>query len=380
MLYRATEGTVLSIKQELLDDLEQPVRCKPGYPKVALLDSDKQVISSIIATPSPTPGIWMANLSIPNLGIAGNSELTIRWRAIDLATNEKHTIKDSLIVEPQIDARDSDIVALFGDTKVAFVLPTTIDTADVATYQVYANNVALLTNPMDFTDASVNVDRSIIDTTRVTIPMVVPAASLYSNLLKVDILRATVSTPMVFLYKLWALTPQLMLMMSHLESFLNKSRIENTIPELRYTTGDLVTYLERGLDIFNMIEKPTTFTGLNMQGALFDAHLICAEYYAISAQLLAEGSLAFDFSGQGISLNVDRTPQLEAALGRIESLMNDKIPPLKKELIKNGITGGDGSAGATGYNNPYAKGTLGVINAATTRINTPMQRFLGRRR
>lgn len=379
MIYRAIEGTVLSTSQEFLDDQDQPLSCKPGYPKAALVDAAELVISSVIATPGPIPGQWFASLAIPNLGLSANTELTVRWRVVTLS-GEKITVKDAVIIEPKSDSRETDIVALFGDLKVSFVLPTTLNVGDIATYQIYSNNVATLVAPMDFTDASVNVDASGIDNLRVTIPLAIPSASLYSSLLKVDVTRIAGGIPQSFIYKLWALTPQLFLMMTHLEDFLNKSRIENTIPELRYTTGDLVGYLQRGLDLFNMIEKPTYFTGMNMQGVLFDAHLICSQYYALSAQLLAEGSLAFDFSGQGISLNVDRTPQLESALGRMEALMDSRIVPLKKELIKNGITGGDGSIGASNMNNPQAKGMLSVMNAATTRISRPMNQFIGRRR
>lgn len=314
MIYRASEGTVLSTRQELLDDNEEPIKCKAGYPKVALLDKDKQVLSSILANPGSVPGDWFANISIPNMALSSSMELTVRWRAVD-ANGQKYTVKDAVIVEPQIDSRETDIVALFGDLTVAFVLPTTLLTTDTAVYQIYAENVPLLAAPVDILGTTnVQVDQSAVETTRITIPLIVPRASLASSLLKVDVTRVGVSVPLTYIYKLWAITPQLFLTMSHLDDFLNKSRIDNVIPELRYTTGDLIGYLERGLNYFNMIEKPTSFTGMNMQGPLFDAHLICSEYQALNAQLLAEGSLAFDFSGQGISLNVDRTPALESAL------------------------------------------------------------------
>lgn len=379
MIYRASEGTVLATRQEVLNDFEEPIKCKQGYPKVALLDSDKMVLSSVIANPGQVPGQWFANLAIPNIGLSENQEFVVRWRVID-SEGSKYTFRDAVIIEPQVDNRETDVVALFGDANIGFVLPTTLGDGDSATYQLYYNNVPLLMEPVDFSDSSVTMVKSGIEQTRITIPMSIPAPSLSSALLKVDVVRKDVALPQSYTYKVWALTPQLFLTMSHLEDFLNKSRIENTIPELRYTTGDLVGYLERGLYIFNMIEKPTYFNGMNMQGPFLDAHLICSEYYAISAQLLAEGSLAFDFSGQGISLNVDRTPQLDSALGRVEAMMDSRIVPFKKELVKNGITGGDGSIGSQNMNNPYAKGTLGVMNAATTRITTPMQRFLGRRR
>jgi hypothetical protein len=168
---------------------------------------------------------------------------------------------------------------------------------------------------------------------------------------------------------MFAITPQIMLGMATLEDFLNKSRIENVIPELQYTPGDLVGYLERGLYMFNTLGNyPTYFTGLNMQGVLFDAWITCASYYALGAQIMAEGSLAFDFSGQGVSLNIDRTPSLEGALGRIESAMDSRVVPLKKQLSKQGVVGGDGSIGKGNMNKPSNIGTLGMINATTTRL------------
>jgi hypothetical protein len=166
--------------------------------------------------------------------------------------------------------------------------------------------------------------------------------------------------------------------MSFLEDFLNKSKIEQVIPELAYTDGDLINYLERGLNLFNMIGGEVTgFTGTNMQGVLFDAWVTCASYYALGAQLMAEGSLAFDFSGQGVSLNVDRTPQLDSALGRIEGLFDSRILPMKKSLWKQGYISGDGSQGRGLMHNSSNIGTLGITNAATTRIRGLSRGTLG---
>jgi hypothetical protein len=131
--------------------------------------------------------------------------------------------------------------------------------------------------------------------------------------------------------------------------------------------------------LFNTVAQPAYFNGLNMQGILFDAWVNCSCYYALGAQIMAEGSLAFDFSGQGISLNVDRTPQLESALGRIESYISDRVVPLKKQLFKSGVNSGDGSQGRTGLNNPSNVGVLNMINAPTTRLPRFTQMFVGRR-
>jgi hypothetical protein len=129
--------------------------------------------------------------------------------------------------------------------------------------------------------------------------------------------------------------------------------------------------------MFNTVGVTTSFDGTNMQGALLDAHVTCSCFYALSSQLIAEGSLSFDFSGQ-ISLNVDRTPQLDSAIGRIESKIQDVIIPMKKQITQQGFFGGDGSVGNTAMRNPYSQGILSLINAPTTRING-FTNYIGRR-
>jgi hypothetical protein len=385
MIYTTTENSVLAVKLEILDELDQPVVCKPGYPKVLFRDKDKNVISTVIATPSVVPGEWLASVNIPNLNLTAKTEFNLRWKAI-ATDGSKYYNTDALLVEPQLENRESDIVAMFGDTTFSFSLPFKMEAGIQnnpysAVYQVYTSNQAFLTTQKDILGSNdVTVDGSAAESSVITAPLEVAGASLYPNLLKVVVTSTTYNVNKTILFKLWAVTPQILLEMSELEDQLNKAKVENTIPQLRYTTADLIGYLERGLYLFNMIYMPTAFNGLNMQGLLQDAHLICSMYYALSAQILAEGSLSFDFSGQGISLNVDRTPALESALGRIETLIDQRVVPLKKQLIVNGVTGGDGSAGNSSILNPYNKGTLGVINAPTTRISNPSSRAFGRTR
>lgn len=378
MIYRTQEGTILPVTLELIDEDDQPILCQSGYPKVAILDDDKSVISSVIATPSATPGVWLATLSVPNFGLDSAKEYVVKWKAVDRADG-KHTFSDSLTVEPAVDERDSEIVVLFGDLAASVLLPTKLDSGDTCKYQIYKNNEAIYPAVVEVAYGSPFLDNSLLANTKLTIDLTaIPDASLYSYLLKVDVIRANGASSS-YLYNAWVITPQLFKCMTQLEAAINKSRINNVIPELRYCSSDLLMCLERGLNYFNLLEKPTFFTGLNMQGVLYDAHLICSEYWALSAQILAEGSLAFDFSGQSISLNVDRTPALEAALGRLESIIESRFIPLKKELAKNGIKSGDGSVGSGNMNNPRAKGLLTVINAPTTKLPLQTATFRGRR-
>jgi hypothetical protein len=367
MVYNGIDGSVLLVTQKFFDDEGNPVLARAGYPQVRLVDVDKQLLSSVTASPTVVPGEWTANVSIPNMSLLSKTELRVNWRIIT-SDSTKITHSDAVLVEPKVDTRVSDVVGIFGDQRVSFTLPMYFGAGDTGSFQIYGNNVPILDNPMDLMSTRVQRTTS-IDKTVFMIPFTVPQAQLSAYLLKTDIIPKSVAQPRTYTYKMWAVTPQIMLAMTFLEDFLNKSRVEQVIPELQFTPGDLVSYLERGLYLFNTVgNTPSWFNGTNMQGILFDAWVTCSCYYALGAQLMAEGSLAFDFSGQGISLNVDRTPQLEAALGRIESAINDRIVPLKKQLAKQGVLSGDGSVGSGSINNPSNIGTLSMLNAVTTRI------------
>jgi len=375
MAYHGVDGTVLAVSQHFLDDQDQPLIPATGYPKIRLYDSAGDVLVAINAAASSEPGKWTANMPIPKMDLESRTEFKIKWlfKGNDA---QKIRVSEVALIEPAIDQRNDDIVVLFGEADATMKLPVSWQQGWEGQWQIYYGNQECVQDAPPLQDLPM---RSNLDSTVFTLPLdQVPYASLVSYLLSVKI------TPpggrrRTYNYKLWTVTPQIMLAMSHIEDTLNKARIENVIPELRYNDADLLSYLERGLYMFNRVGYPTAFNGTNMQGILFDAWLICSSYWAISAQLLAEGSLAFDFSGQGVSLNVDRTPQLDAAIGRIESQIEQHVVPLKKLLNTQGITNGDGSVGATNLNNPRASATSGIINAVTTRLPMYGSTFIGRR-
>lgn len=363
-VYHGVDGTVLAVSQVFTDDEESPLIPAAGYPKVRLVDSEGDLLVSVIAVASSEPGKWTANIPVPKMKLEERKEFRVKWRFLE-DNGSKHTATEVALIEPSVDQRVSDIVAVDGSPTCVATLPVSIQDDWTGSWQIYQNNEAKVKNPDPL---DVLTKRVTMDSTSITIPLsALTEPSLNAHLLSFNV-QPPAGRSRLYNYKLWYVSSQIMLGMSHLEDFLNKSRIENVIPELRYTDGDLLSYLERGLYMFNRVGYPTAFNGTNMQGILFDAWLICSSYWALSAQLLAEGSLAFDFNGQGVSLNVDRTPQLDSALGRVESQIEQHVVPLKKLLNSQGITKGDGSVGATSLNNPASVGCLGIINANTTRL------------
>ena len=374
-MLRAVDGSVATALMTFLDEDDTTIVPAPGYPKVVLLDKDKTPIAMYNATPTANPGEWESAISLPNLGLEKTDEYRLRWR-MKSSTGEKFQNFDTMLIDPKVDRRDSEIVVLDGDEEVEFALPFAYEGLNTPTkFQVYSGNNEILSGAVSLEDPTVS--KSIgAEKTLVSFPALLLNPSLKANLLVVK--SKIRGRPRTFSYRYWCITPQIALASSMIEDFLNKSRIQNVIPELEYTAGDILGYLERGLYYFNMTGIPTQFTGTNMQGMLLDCWITCASYYALATQLIAEGSLAFDFSGQGISLNVDRTPQLDSALGRIESRISDTVIPLKKQITNQGHFGGDGSQGATAMRNPYSTGILSLTNSPTTRVNG-FTNFIGRR-
>lgn len=374
-MLRVVDGSVLPVRAAFLDDdTDEPLYAAPGYPKVALLDPDNHTLVSSVASASSVEGEWEAALALPLLGLSESKTYTVRWRML---TNEgeKYTLRVDVLIDPKVERRDSEIVVLEGEDTVEFVLPFEYSTATPSNLQIYTGNNEVLMGKVDLSNAAISVSVG-VGRSLVSFDALPFTPSLKSNLL---VVRSRINgRPKTFNYKYWCITPAISIAMSLMEDMLNKARIENVIPELEYTAGDMMSYLERGLYLFNNTGISTSFTGTNMQGMLLDAWLTCSSYYAFAAQLLAEGSLAFDFSGQEITLNVDRTPQIESALGRIEARIQDTVLPLKKQITNQGFFGGDGSQGASAMRNPYSTGILSLTNAPTTRVSG-FTNFIGRR-
>lgn len=384
------EGTTVTLTEVFLDEYDQPAYPEEGSPGpvVRLLDPQKDVIAEVIATVhSSEPGAWRADIPVPKMDLRETTVFRAVWRFTD-SEGERHRSTQQLHVQPASDERTGDIVVIAGrDVHMTVVLPFAYDpgtppmpgdpakgvpgtpgvSGDILSFSVFRNNVPLMSN-LPATDSSIKVDRY-TDKTVVRMQNVTGDAKLEPCLLLVEHVRKDAFTPTQYSFKVWTITPQILVAANSLEQYINKARLANVIPELDYTQSDLLEYLARGLNLFNSFPPTlTSFNGTNMQGMILDSWLQCSAYYALSAQLQAEGAMAFDFSGQEVSLNVDRTPAIEAALGRVESALNDHVKPMKKLLARAGVVSGDGSQGGRFIDGSSRIGALSVTNSPTTRL------------
>lgn len=385
MSLRVVEGSTLEINEKFVDDFNDPYIPAEGQagPEVKILDvrGDRpELVLSKYASPDPSePGNWQVALGVPVLDLTELTDFNVVWSLIDEDHNT-HRIKHVLQVEPSSQNRVTDIVLLVKDrnNKLNFSLPFPYDPLDYEVKIDFFKGNKPLIDDLDIEDASVNIRKG-RELTRVQLPAVVDKSTFEPHTLIVHVTELTQGIESSLTYKVWCVTPQVMVAASMVEDHINKARLENVIPELEYTQQDLILYLYRGLQLFNgLLPRLTAFNGMNMQGIILNAWVTCSSYYALSAQLQAEGSMAYDFSGQSVSFNVDRSPSIEAALGRIESQIDQNVKPVKVLLGKAGIVSGDGSQGSKYISGAQNFGMLGVTQSPTTihslRLRTPRVR------
>lgn len=143
---------------------------------------------------------------------------------------------------------------------------------------------------------------------------------------------------------------------------INKSR--STIAhaqDILFSVPLLLAYLRRGKDAFNGAYGVLTgFSMLNASGSIREFWLKYSEIIALRSQFLAEGEKVFNFSGQAISLDVDRTGYYSQLADNLQSILDNEAKPFKQNLTIKGIVAGDGNMGLDGGTR-QRKGSVGTV-------------------
>lgn len=140
---------------------------------------------------------------------------------------------------------------------------------------------------------------------------------------------------------LYVANPKMLAQIREVRLLIDKGRRNHPNPALNYTDLDIAGYLGQGAQYLNSIKPVLTNWSPNTVPNEFSLSLVyAAAYTALTAQYLAEGSAAFDFSGQAVSLSVDRTQFIEATLQRFKDYLDSQVPTLKRMWVRSGGSGG----------------------------------------
>lgn len=176
-----------------------------------------------------------------------------------------------------------------------------------------------------------------------------------------------VDAPLVENSSLWMVNPSIMTAMKDVDAFVNRVYIDSGInPGTTFTPVDLVRHLRKGMDSFNSYIRPTNFTMVNAQGGIRQMWQMLSIIDACRTQYLVEGAKAFNFAGQAVTLDVDRTQFWDNVANQLQQEVDSNIKMLKDNLAKMGIVGGDGQVIGP------RQGSIGAIGIALSPI-TPLR-------
>lgn len=145
--------------------------------------------------------------------------------------------------------------------------------------------------------------------------------------------------------------------------------------DMIFTVPSLLAFLRAGRDGFNGAHGMfTAFTMTNANGPIRYFWLKYAELHALRSQFLAEGEKAFNFQGQQISLDVDRTQYYSQLADNWQSTLDNEVKPVKQNLIKKGVIGGDGDTSVIGVQ-MGATGSVGVTITPATQYGKYAARY-----
>lgn len=161
--------------------------------------------------------------------------------------------------------------------------------------------------------------------------------------------------------RMFIVNPMILSAVDDMRLLIQRSRATITHEsDMLFTVPLLLAYLRRGRDAFNgSYGVPTGFTFTRPKGTLREYWLRFSEIAALRSQYLAEGEKAFDYQGQAVSLNVDRTQYYESAASNLQQVLDNECKPFKVMLVKRGIMGGTGEEDPT-RQRPGAAGAIGI--------------------
>jgi len=343
-----------------------------------LIDGDGRVFNSgsggpVVANASSVkPGMYIirsdATILVPGTIPVNNNgtRYQISWRLV--CGSQDYYSFDNFTVHTQEYNREgpTDIVELFGTTSSVYL--KTSNTVSNLNIALYRGNSSVYTAPIDTsptTDQDGYVYEAVINTASLSV-----SASL-------DPLSVVWSydTNQIESSAMYLINPSILQAARDLESFLNKALIDTGIdPSTTFSTVDMIRHLRVGADIFNSVARPTTFTMTNAASGVRQYWLMYAAIDACRSQYLAEGMKAFNFSGQTVSLDIDRSPFWDSMSQQLQSQADQYVKPFKDNLAKYGINGGDGSASGP---RPGNVGTIGISLSPITPLRFGYQRFFG---
>lgn len=318
----------------------------------------KLVVSGSGTQDAARPGRWYATITLPENSPIGtvNDKYSLNWTIKGQGDQRTATEMFSVVPTDNYQYLENDKVLIEGSAlQDSLIIPSNIDLSEIKFGLRSENGEYVYQSMAAPAPTGIAYDKHIYSVTTPTL-VNMRAGDVGLRPYVAEWLYTTEDGETIPEYHfIYVVNTRILMFMNDLKRFVDKARNEDINPNLRYTDIDLAHYVLQGMAKLNFYPPQLTNWSITTLPHNFNVALTyCAAWEALNAQLLAEGQSAFDFSGQSVSLNVDRTPALEAAIGRIESWLEANVKPAKKIFARMG--GGSGSGA----------GVLGITHGPST--------------
>lgn len=139
-----------------------------------------------------------------------------------------------------------------------------------------------------------------------------------------------------------------------------------------YEDSDLLEYIANGLRMTNLSYPTTSFRLDQIPDDLLTHVTLAAAWYGLQAQSILETDLSFNFSGQSVTLSVDRASALDGAASKLMDWYNSSIAPAKMAYVRKSRGIGTVAGRAYNYRQMYqyvyrisSMGSDGLLNTLT---------------
>lgn len=298
------------------------------------------VISGPCVQDTQNPEVWEATFSIPTS--APVSELGEKYRLVYVIKNatETQTAVEYFTVRLDGDpiSFDAGRIALKGGTVSDYLITETP-----------ASSVHLrILDESDSVYVDVDIDTSnprrsgayyVYDKTTDVLANLTPHHNLVPYLAEWTYIDQS-GVPGLEVHPIYVVSTKLFMAIDALRKLVDKAKNEDINPNLRYTDLDLAHYVMAGINRVNVTPPSLTrYTTENIPFQMTSLAKDAAAVEALRAQYLAEGVSAFDFQGQSVQLNVDRTQYIQSMIDMLNNDLDERIRKAKKMAIRSSGAG-----------------------------------------
>ena len=300
------------------------------YPYYVVKDINSELVSAGIGTIG-VDNLYHASITIPdNASLSTDvAKYVIEWTLVS-TFNESYSITEFFdVAHPTyseiLNKEQQRITLPFSPLLLSLPLPSEPNEMSFKVYDI-TNSVVYESIPIS---NGMYSEMYIYDVT-------IPANTLGSGRSYSAVWSFDIGASSVYVQKITVIDLLSLMKVSDMRMYLDKVSKDIDL-YVGYRDSDLIFHLAQGLNIINLVSpitewKTVDFANIASMAPIEYVWVQAACLSALKAQYLAEGDNAFDYSGQPLSLTVDRTQYIESEISRIQDYLTNEFKEFKKQF------------------------------------------------